>query len=207
MTGVTAVERLVDLEGAGADGAALVAGIDAVFAETTRRTFADAQSRAAFRELWLGQYLLRDRDLVFVARDMTGAVAGYLVGALEDPARSDRYPGLGYFRDFAAVTPAYPAHLHINLTAAARGQGTGARLIEAFVAAARQRGSPGVHVVTGAAERNVGFYLRNGFHERARADWNGRPLLLLAREIGAMPIAGLPDARGPSTSRDTRGRS
>jgi hypothetical protein len=40
-----------------------------------------------------------------------------------------------------------------------------------------------MHVVTGKGMRNVGFYTRLGFTERAAADWNGRTILFLGREL------------------------
>jgi hypothetical protein len=40
-----------------------------------------------------------------------------------------------------------------------------------------------MHVVTGEGMRNVGFYLRRGFLQRACAQWNGRVVVFLAREL------------------------
>ena len=53
---------------------------------------------------------------------------------------------------------------------------------------ASRHGAAGVHVVTGAQARNVGFYLRNGFAPLAHTAWNGRPLVLLGRPLA--PDAG-----------------
>ena len=63
----------------------------------------------------------------------------------------------------------FPAHLHINLAAAFRSQGIGAQLIEAFAGHAKRAGAPGMHAVTGKGMRNVRFYIRCGFTERATA--------------------------------------
>ncbi len=178
-----AIDRLVDLEQRGHDAAQLVAGIDAIFFETAARTFADQPARDAFRHLWLGQYLAHERRHVYLATDASRAVLGYLVGAWDNPARSDRYPALTYFQGFASPCARFPAHLHINLTAAARGQRTGAALVDAFAAATAAAGIPGVHVVTGADSRNVGFYQRNAFREVARMDWQGRPIVFLGRTL------------------------
>ena len=40
-----------------------------------------------------------------------------------------------------------------------------------------------MHAVTGKAMRNVGFYTRCGFTERATAPWNGHEIVFLAREL------------------------
>ena len=65
-----------------------------------------------------------------------------------------------------AVVRDWPAHLHVNLAAAARGRGLGTRLVGEFLAQMRAAGVPGVHVATqsDAARR---FFLRSGFEEFA----------------------------------------
>ncbi len=168
---------------------ALIAGIEAVFFETAgTQAFQDAATREAFRDRWLGRYLSSDPDHVWLALTAEGAIAGYLVGCLDDPALTPRFADIGYFQSIAHLTWLYPAHLHINLSARYRSDGTGSRLIEAFVATAARAGSPGLHVVTGAGMRNVGFYGRNGFLEVARFSWPPSPprereLVMLARRL------------------------
>ena len=66
------------------DGPAMPAGlasqVDAIFFEASGRTgFASPEERAAFRERWLGRYLEGGSDVVLLAQDQAGAVAGYLV--------------------------------------------------------------------------------------------------------------------------------
>ncbi len=60
----------------------------------------------------------------------------------------------------------YPAHLHINLLADARGQHSGERLIEGFIEQVKTRGLKGIHLVT--RSDNAGarrFFERRGFVE------------------------------------------
>jgi GNAT superfamily N-acetyltransferase len=172
-------------------GRELLGQVEAVFFEASGRTLRPGGEREAFRERWLGRYLNGGTDIVLLAFAGDGRVAGYLVGALEDPAHSARFADLSYFRtDFAHLTPAYPAHLHINLAPASRGQGLGARLIEAFADRAARAGVPGMHVVTGRAMRNVRFYLRCAFAERGSAIWNGRDIVFLGRRLGPAPARG-----------------
>jgi GNAT superfamily N-acetyltransferase len=162
----------------------LLAQIDAIFLETSAQPPAPGPAREAFRERWLGRYLHQREDVLLLALAGEDTVAGYLVGALEDPAQQERFADVGYFRTaFADLTRLYPAHLHINLAAHCRGQGTGARLIEAFAEIARQAGAPGMHVVTGRGMRNVRFYERCGFLERGSALWNDREVLFLGRPL------------------------
>ena len=71
--------------------------------------------------------------------------------------------------DRAVAADLYPAHLHINLLPAARGQGMGQQLVEVFFAAARQAGVTGVQVSVRAD--NAGgcdFFCRLGFIEVGR---------------------------------------
>jgi GNAT superfamily N-acetyltransferase len=168
------------------------ADVDRIFfASAGRTTFADEEERGAFRERWLGRYLVHDRAHAFVARiSESGAVVGYLVGCLDDPARAERFRDISYYEGFADLTAHCPAHLHINLDPAWRSKGIGGRLVEAFADHAARHGASGVHVVTGAASRNVAFYQRCGFAPLREADWNGNAILIMARYL--MPMRGAP---------------
>ena len=124
--------------------------------------------------------------MVLVAISDDATVAGYLVGALEDPAEQDRFADIGYFRSgFRELCRRFPAHLHINLAPALRSQGLGSRLIGAFAEHAAEAGAPGMHVVTGKAMRNVRFYERCGFAGLGATMWNGREVVFLARALAA----------------------
>ncbi len=185
--------EIANLEAIGAD-------LDAIFYESSlTKTFPNDAVRAAFRERWLGRYLDAAPRLfhLALASDADGAerVLGYLAGALDDPARSERYRDIGYFPRLSDWTARFPAHLHINVASDARslgigggavggvrrGVGIGGALIERFVGDVVTAGLPGVHVVTGAASRNVGFYRRNRFTTTHEFDWQGVPLVFLGR--------------------------
>jgi len=194
-TAAISVRRLVGLSpscGPVLSGAAELA-IERIFFEAAGvRTFDTETERAEFRERWLGRYLTHDRALTHVAivgsaQDGEAIVSpdmlGYVVGSHDDPARTLRFADIPYFADLAAITVRYPAHLHINLTESARNHGVGGSLIEAFVGDVEAAGLPGVHVVTGARSRNVGFYTRLGFLERATATFNDNPVVLLGRDV------------------------
>jgi GNAT superfamily N-acetyltransferase len=166
------------------DHARLAAELDAIFFEASAtKSFAGEAERAAFRERWLGRYLAHYPDQAYLALAPDGAVAGYLVGSFDDPARTPLFADIAYFKSFAALTADYPAQLHVNLAPLWRGQGIGARLVEEFAEAARRAGAKGVHVVTGRGMRNVGFYLANGFREAGALASNGREIVFLARSL------------------------
>jgi GNAT superfamily N-acetyltransferase len=162
------------------------AQLDAIFFGASGRTLPPGPERDAFRERWLGRYLQGGTDVVLLAFDASQALAGYLVGALDDPARQSRFDDIPYFRrEFRDFCRSYPAHLHINLAPACRSRGLGARLIEAFAAHAAEAGAPGMHVVTGKELRNVRFYKRCGFSEQAVARWNHGDIVFLGRQLPA----------------------
>ena len=156
------------------------------FASSATQQFSGAAERAAFRERWLSRYLLVDAAHAFLAVDgATRDIVGYVIGTIDDLARLARFADLASARAFAAASALYPAHLHINVDAAARNLGAGARLIEAFASHAAAHGAAGMHVVTGAASRNVRFYRRCGFDEVARLPSGGGDKVFLARGFQA----------------------
>jgi GNAT superfamily N-acetyltransferase len=158
-------------------------GIDAIFFESSNtKSFESDPSRAAFRERWLGRYLQHDPQFGFLALRPSGEVAGYLVGAIEDPALAPRFADIELFTMLREQTRKFPAHLHVNIAPEFRNRGIGGRLVDRFVADAKAHGSPGVHVVTGAGSPNISFYNRNGFAEIARAGASGQ-LLFLGRPL------------------------
>jgi GNAT superfamily N-acetyltransferase len=164
--------------------ASLMAQVDAIFLETSQRPPPPGPAGDAFRDRWLGRYLEGGTDVVLLALAGGETVAGYLVGALEDPAGQERFSDIPYFRtDFAHLTPRFPAHLHINLTQRFRSRGIGARLIERFADLGRAAGAPGMHVITGRGMRNVRFYERCGFAELGSAPRPGGDAVFLGRPL------------------------
>ena len=168
---------------------AFFAALDRIFFESSAtQSFASDEVKAAFRERWLGRYFDYDRDLAFVAVHRPQAcpeqLGGYIVGSLDDPARSPRFADLSYFQNFAHVTPQYPAQLHVNLGIDWRGMGIGRRLVATFAAEVFRRGAPGLHAVTSRGMDNIGYYAAIGFHEVASTNWNGRELVMLGRSRG-----------------------
>lgn len=150
------------------------------FASSAVQQFSGPAERAAFRERWLGRYLLVDAAHAFVAVD-AGRIVGYIIGSIDDVAGAARFADIASARQFAEYSACYPAHLHINIDERLRSRGIGARLIEVFAAHAEAEGAPGMHVVTGGASRNVRFYARCGFHEAARIASGGGDKVFLAR--------------------------
>ncbi len=180
----TAPIQVVPCIAVAADAAAMEAIDRIFFTSSATQTFADAEERAAFRERWLGRFLRDFPQSCFVAITRDVGPVGYICGSLLNPARDPRFADQPHFAAFADVTEAYPAQLHINVAAQARGQGVGRQLIEAFVAHARAEGAPGVHAVSARGFRNLDFYAANGFTEVPAASIHGRELVFLGRKLG-----------------------
>ncbi len=173
-----------------ADAERLIPALDAIFFEASAtKSFANEASRRAFRERWLGRYLTQEPEWAYLALDRGETLAGYLVGSVDEPARSGTNGDTGDIKDFAALSRQYCAHLHVNLAPDYRNRAIAPRLIAAFAADAARAGAKGLHVVTGAASRNRGFYERNGFRELARATLNGGEVVFLARSLGRAETA------------------
>jgi ribosomal protein S18 acetylase RimI-like enzyme len=67
-------------------------------------------------------------------------------------------------RDLDFADPRWPAHLHIDLLAPARGRGAGRLLMHAWFATLRERGISGCHLGTMAENaRAIGFFTAMGF--------------------------------------------
>ncbi len=161
-----------------------MAALDRIFfASSATQSFGGAVDKAAFRERWLGRYLLVDQPHVFLATDAADHVVGYVAGSIADIARQPRFADMATALAFAASSATYPAHLHINVAEDVRGQGVGAQLIETFAAHATACGAPGLHVVTGAASRNVRFYERCGFIEVDRRLNAANAIVFLGRRL------------------------
>jgi ribosomal protein S18 acetylase RimI-like enzyme len=66
----------------------------------------------------------------------------------------------------------YPAHLHIDLLPEAQGKGWGRALIDALLAALRNRKVPGLHLGVGGANTGaIAFYKKLGFAVLAENTW------------------------------------
>ena len=149
-----------------------------IFWETTTRTeFANADERSAFRRFYLDSYL---SQVAWVA-ESEGRVLGYIVATLD--TLKDKAQWSAHLSLFEDLYERYPAHLHINFRPEARGLGLGSQLVAALENDLKQRGVPGLHLITAATARNVSFYLKNGFSHRVERLYNGKPLLLLGKTL------------------------
>lgn len=89
----------------------------------------------------------------------------------------------------ARLAREYPAHLHMNVAAGARGSGVGRALLGRYLEDLRARGVPGVHLFCGPGP--LGFYAGAGFRDLdAREVASGTRVHALGRHLAR--------AEGPS---------
>ena len=138
-----------------------------IFFETAHiKVFESLPAQDAFYERWFGHYLETDPASFLVALDQKGVAIGYLAGCLDSFSEAARI----IISDISFYTPAFcsalrdhPSHFHINVKPGHQGRGVGRQLISGFFQLCRDRGSRGIHVVTGAKSRAVDFYRTCGF--------------------------------------------
>lgn len=162
--------------------------VDQIFFESSgTKTFGSEHEKIAFRDRWLGRYLIHHPNQAYLAitdrGDILERIVGYLVGSLDDPAHSPMFSDLGYFENLKGLTHIYPAQLHVNIAATWRGIGLGQDLVGAFIEDLQGSNVSGVHVITSEGMRNIGFYLGCGFEEVGSTIWNDRKLLMLGRRL------------------------
>jgi ribosomal protein S18 acetylase RimI-like enzyme len=141
--------------------------------------------------VYVGPYVVGQAGLALVVADPDG-VAGYCLAARDSrdfeawaeaawwPPLRDQYPLLDddspdaeIIRLFHApprapdpVVAEFPAQLHIDLLARARGHGHGRGLVERQLASLRRQGTRGVHLDVAAGNANaISFYGHLGFAE------------------------------------------
>ena len=138
-----------------------------IFFETANiKVFESPSAQDAFYRRWFGHYLATDPASFLLALDENGAAIGYLAGCLDsfsEPARIIIGDIPFYTPAFCAALRDHPSHFHINVKPGFQGKGVGRQLMSSFFQLCRDRGSPGIHVVTGAKSRAVNFYRACGF--------------------------------------------
>lgn len=144
--------------------------------------------------LYVGPYVTRGLGTQLIVNDEQGA-AGYLLSTddtadfeawaeavwwpplrVRYPIRDDDSLDAGLVRHIHAppqtpedIVREYPAHLHIDLQARARGTGLGRVLIDRLLTELRERQVDGAHLEVDTANANaIGFYEHLGFREVGR---------------------------------------
>lgn len=151
------------------------------FESSSKKEFKDEAERETFYQKYLGFYLTHYPEWVWIAKG--SRVLGYVVGApvTNDPRLRELQPHLQTFHQYFKD---YPAHLHINLHAEARGMGLGSKLLQEMVIKLQQAKITGLHIMTGPDSRNKSFYQRLGFDFEVTLNFLGSSILFMGKRIG-----------------------
>ena len=146
-------------------------------------SFANEEKHEEFWQRWASYYIENCAHELFFACDGDQTL-GYLSGCNDSHAAlralHQRIQSYSLFEDLFAI---YPAHFHINVHPDARGRGIGEHLVAKYIENLKKIGTPGVHIVTAAGERNVIFYLRNRFQTIAERAFNNQQLIFMGRSL------------------------
>lgn len=155
--------------------------IEEIFFESSaRKSFSDEEARVRFQWRYLGFYLAHYPDCVWIAKSK--GVLGYCLGMpmTLSPELYKLQPHLvmfeGYYKE-------YPAHLHINCHADARGQGLGSKLVKEFEKGMQELGIKGIHLMTSPESRNRSFYQRLGYTFEVELSYQQSPILLMGKRL------------------------
>ncbi len=150
---------------------------DIFFNTSIRKSFSNEREKINFSYKYFDYYLEQFPDLFFIYT-LDDQVIGYICGADKlEPQLFKLQPHMQVFSDYFEQ---YPAHLHINFSAKARGKGLGSILLNHFTSSL---GQAGVHIITGPMERNVFFYEKNGFSFKQEKTYYDTRLLFMGKSL------------------------
>ncbi len=153
------------------------------FLSSPTKIFHDEAQRTLHYDRWLGRYLRSFPGDCFVSVDGAGDALAYLAGCPDSAAARSLFGDIDYYPRFWPQYADYPAHFHVNTAPEQRGQGHGARLVEAYAAHCRSASISGMHVVTAAASPAVVFFNKCGLRRLTSTEWQRRQLELLGRKL------------------------
>ena len=157
-----------------------------IFFETsTVKSFENPKFKELFLYRYFGYYQEFYPEYFLIALDgkKENCVVGYTCGhpmTFSDIAIDKLQTSLDLFKE---IEDEYPAHLHINVSANAQGQGVGSFLISAIEDLFAKKSISGVHIITSCGSKNVKFYERNGFDFKLYKKVNNAKLLLMGKRI------------------------
>jgi GNAT superfamily N-acetyltransferase len=161
------------------------------FGTSVVQVFPSEQTKSQFEWKYLGWYLETHKNLFFVADssetaeavDHQSQILGYIACCPDTQRASsliDANPSLKVFTD---LYEEFPAHLHINLSADARGKGLGSLLIQHLESKLKKQGVKGLHLLTSPDARNRSFYAKNGFQFEMKRPYKDASLLFMGKHF------------------------
>jgi len=160
------------------------------FATSAIQVFSSDDHRKQLEWKYLGWYLESQRPMFFVAEEPSpgesteeAKILGYIACCPDTKSATELLSINPYLEIFSDLYDSYPAHLHINLAEASRGQGLGSQLIQHLEGILRDQGIRGLHLVTSPDARNRSFYRKNGFHVEFVRPYKGTMMLFMGKSL------------------------
>jgi ribosomal protein S18 acetylase RimI-like enzyme len=155
--------------------------IEEIFFESSaRKSFSNEEERERFQWRYLGFYLTHFAECVWIAKNER--VLGYCLG-MPTTQGPELYKLQAHLEMFESYYSDYPAHLHINCHADARGQGLGTKLVKEFEKGMQEMGIKGIHLMTSPESRNRSFYQRLGYTFEIELSYQESPILLMGKRL------------------------
>ena len=135
-----------------------------IFLESSsKKEFSSKQEKQSFIYRYLEVYYQNPEHCILAFNpQLNNQLIGYLAGCTQTTTEHFKLnPYLFHFQK--TILKDYPSHLHINLSATARGMGTGSKLLAYFEEKIFETQKKGIHVTTLSTEKNVEFYLKNNY--------------------------------------------
>ncbi len=150
------------------------------FDTTTKKDFESPKAKEDFFYKYVGFYLTYYSQWCWIAWE--GKVLGYVLASpySDEPELLSEQPHMEVFQEFFKT---YPAHLHINCHAEARGKGLGSKLLTEVILAFQKAEIPGLHIMTSPDSQNRSFYQRLGFNFEKILTFKGRPILFMGKKL------------------------
>lgn len=162
-----------------------IEAVNAIFFETSAiKEFKSEEAKEHFHYKYLGFYQQHSPSNFF-ALFQDELLMGYICGVLDSSDQSELFELHPYYNLFADLYDQYPAHLHINFSLQATGQGLGSLLIQHFEEHLKKQKVSGVHLITSPQARNVHFYQKNGYDFLVERNFKESSLLLMGKSLTA----------------------
>lgn len=145
------------------------------------KTFKSTDEREKFFNRWCGQYLNNYPTQFYLAL-IKSRLVGYLAGHTDSIKALDEFqiPGYDLFKEYYDQ---FPAHLHINCDVNHQGMGIGKKLMNTYMEELKEKGIPGVHIITSIGAKNSGFYASLGFDIVDFRELKGSKLIMMGKKL------------------------
>jgi len=141
-----------------------------------------SEEQLGYFNKWVELYHSKWPDWFFVAIQ-DNMVLGYVCAC---PNSVDALPAISFtsYHLFKDYYEKLKLHFHINVKLGQTGSGIGSRMLQHLKMVSLQKQVENCHIITSEHEKNVEFYLKNGFTIVGTQSLGKHKLLLMALDLG-----------------------